>query len=368
LENPIKILVISNYTFFSSTRPEAAIFHGLKQKGVEVTIMTNGNCEHAENFRSAGMKVIDYMPDKKFSKAAVEKIRNEIISGNHQILLLYNSKAIINGIRAAKNLPVKVILYRGYTGNIHWWDLTAYMKYLHPRVDKIVCNSKGVEELLHRQLFFKKDKAITIHKGHDTAWYENTLPVDLTELNIPEGAFVATCVANARRMKGIKYLIKATYFIPTDYPIHLCLVGRGLQSKSIQQLVDNSPNKNKIHFTGFRPDGLRIVRASDVFVLASIKGESITKSVIEAMSLSVAPLITNIPGNRELVNHEQCGLIVSSKNPKALAEGIIRFYENPEERKRYAIAAKAQIHEHFNTKRTVEEYLSMFQSLLAGKS
>lgn len=363
MEKNIKILVVSNYTFFSSTRPEASIFIGLKQLGVDATIMTNGSCEHAENFRNAGIKVIDFMPDKKFSNSATQAIKNELLNGSYDALLLFNSKAIINGINAAKHLPVKVILYRGYTGNIHWCDPTAYFKYLHPRVDKIVCNSKAIEELLHRQLFFKKEKAITINKGHDLQWYENVEPLDLSEFGVPKNAFVAACVANARTMKGIKYLLQATYYVPNDLPIYWLLVGRGLDDAQAKKIQANSPNKNKIIFTGFRPDGLRIVKASQTFVLASIKGESITKSVMEAMSLGVAPVITNIPGNRELVIHEESGLVVPTKNAKAIADAVVKLYNNADKRSVYAENARKRIDQYFNTRKTATEYLAMLKEL-----
>lgn len=363
MKPPIRILVISNYSFFSSTRPEASIFLGLKQLGVDITIMTNGSCEHAENFRKAGINVIDFMPDKKISSKAIKTIKDELVKGNYNALLLYNSKAIINGIKAAKHLPVKVILYRGYTGNIHWWDPTAYFKYLHPRVDKIVCNSKAIEELLHRQWFFKKEKAITINKGHSLQWYEKVEPLNLSEFGIPKNAFVAVCVANARTMKGIKYLLQATHYVPDDLPIYWLLVGRGLDDAQAKKIQANSPNKNKIIFTGFRPDGLSIVKASSTFVLASIKGESITKSVMEAMSLGIAPIITNIPGNRELVIHEESGLVVPSKNPKAIADAVIKLYQNPEMRNAYAENARKRINLHFNTGKTVSEYYNMLNNL-----
>ncbi|MEX0813395.1 MAG: glycosyltransferase family 4 protein [Chitinophagales bacterium] len=364
MSRPIKILVISNYNSFVSSRPEAAIFLGLKQKGVDVEIITDAESEHAQKFKAAGIPVIDALPKKKFSKKSVELIKNRLEKGKHDILLLYNSKAIINGIKAAKNLPVKVVLYRGYTGNIHWWDPTAYAKFLHPRVDKIICNAKAIQELFEKQLFFKKGKAVTINKGHDLNWYRAIEKTDLSEFGIPENAFVVSCVANARRMKGIKYLVKAMDYIPQAMPLHLLLVGKGLDSPDILKIVNKSPNKDKIHFAGYRKDGLNIVKASNVFALASITGESITKAVIEAMSIGIAPLITDIAGNRELVVNGESGIVVPSKNPEALAKGMIRLYENPELCEKYGQNAQERIDQVFNTKRTVEEYLKLFENLV----
>ena len=140
--------------------------------------MTYGDAQYVEKFKSAGIRVVDFHPEKKLDKKEIKRIREELIRTRPDILHLFNSKAIINGIQAAKNLPVKVFLYRGYTGNIHWYDPTAWFKYLHPRVDKIWCIAPSIEKHIRRQLFFKKGKPFTIHKGHHPDWYKNIRAID----------------------------------------------------------------------------------------------------------------------------------------------------------------------------------------------
>ncbi|MFT6174844.1 MAG: hypothetical protein ACJAY4_001066, partial [Cryomorphaceae bacterium] len=150
---PPKILVISNYRSTVTVRPEAEIFIGLAKKGWEIDVMTYGDSPYVKNFKEAGVNVIDFHPEKKFDPKAVEKIRKHLIDEKIDILQLYNSKASSNGIKATKGLDVKIVLYRGYQGNLHWYDPSLYTKYYHPRVDKIICNSIGVEEEFRKQTF-----------------------------------------------------------------------------------------------------------------------------------------------------------------------------------------------------------------------
>ncbi|MCB9337349.1 MAG: glycosyltransferase family 4 protein [Lewinellaceae bacterium] len=364
---PIKVLVISNYRETASVRPEAELFIGLKKAGLDIEIMTYGDAWYVEKFRAAGIKVIDFHPQKKLDKAEIRRIRETLVHGGHHILHLFNSKAIINGIQAAKGLPVKVVLYRGYAGNIHWYDPTAYFKYLHPRVDKITCIAEAIEDYLKGQLFFKKEKAVTIHKGHDLSWYQNIKPLDLSGFNIPENAFVATCVANARPMKGIPYLIQSSYYLPPELPIYYILVGKNLNVGKAAILVKNSPHKDKIYFTEYRNDALHIVAASDVFVLSSIYGEATTKAVIEAMSLGKTPVITDIPGNRGLVVNEQCGLVVPPRNPKGIADAILKLYHHRDLCKKYGVEARKHIMEHFNIRNTVEKTRQLYEQMVSKK-
>ncbi|MBI1224472.1 MAG: glycosyltransferase [Bacteroidetes bacterium] len=361
----IRVLVISDYRETNSVRPEAEMFIGLHRTGVQVTVMTFGEAAYATKFKAEGIRVIDFHPIKKFDKAETKKIRSELEAGQYQILHLFNSPAIINGIRASKGLPVKVVLYRGYEGNVHWYDPSAYFKYLHPRVDKIICITKSNEQLLRRQFFLRKNKVISIRKGHDLSWYSQVKEADLGDLlGISANDFNLICVANNRPMKGIRYLLEATYLLPTTLPINIILVGKDMDMGEEKQLIAESPNRSKIHLLGYRTDVLNLVAATDAFILTSIKGEAITKAVVEAMSLGVTPVITDIPGNAEVVLDGVCGIVVPTKNAKVIAEAILRLYHDRILCKKLGSAAKEHIREQFNIENTIRETKAVYESLI----
>lgn len=360
----IKVLVISDYREYVAVRPEAEIFLGLVKEGFDITIMTYPGTVYGEKFREAGINVIEFHPEKKFHRPSIRRIRKELEEGGYHILHMFNSLASSNGIFAARHLPVKVLLYRGYTGNIHWYDPAIYLKYFHPRVDKIFCIAKAIENMFRKNSVFVKNKAITIAKGHHPDWYKEIRPVaSFEKFGIPPGAFVITNVGNVRPMKGIPYLIKSTHLLPADKPVHLLLIGRGFDKPKIRDLINKSPIKQKIHCPGFVSDPLSLVAASDLFVLASVKGEAITKSVIEAMSLGVAPVITEIAGNADLVIHNQCGLVVPSKNPEALAKAILTLYENPELRIKMAVAAQEHIRKNLHIDSTIGKIKALYTEM-----
>ena len=364
----MKILVISNYHGKVSSRPEAEAMISLAAKGVQLSIMTQGDAEYNNDFRKAGIKCIDFQTIKKFDKKEIAFIRKELIEGEYDIIHLFNGKAIINGIRAARGLSVKVVLYRGYLGNIHWWDPTSYFKYLHPRVDKIWCIAKGVADYINRNTLFTHKKAICIHKGHHPSWYKDIEAADLSEFSIPKDAIVTSIVANTRPMKGIPYLIKSTYHIPASIPFYLLLIGKGLNTDEVKKLVEKSPHKERIIFTGYQNDALQLVKASNIFVLSSLYGEATTKSVIEAMSLGIPPVITDIPGNEGLVINKKCGYVVARKDSIALANAITKLYESPKLRAEFGQTAKNHIANHFTTEKTAKDLYNLYQELTSEKS
>lgn len=361
----MRILVISNYRDYHTTRPEANIFKEMAKTGIDITIMTYGESEHAKEFKAVGIDVIDFHPQLKFNKAEIQKIKDVITNKNIDLVHAFSNKGSYAAVKAAKGLNVKLMLYRGYAGNLEWWNPSSYLKHLSPRVDAIMCNSIGVEQYFHKQLFFKKEKAITINKGHDTNWYSGYSPVDIKkELGLAQDAFLLINVANNRKMKGIPYLMKTISMLPKNKNIHLLLAGRDMNTKENLKILKDAKCEDRVHFLGFRKDVLNVVAACDVFVLSSLFGESITKSVIEAMSLQKPAIITDIPGNVELINNGEQGFVTPVKNSKAMAQAIVKMFEHPEQTKSMGIAAKARIDGDLSSKQTVIKLKSVYQNLI----
>jgi len=362
---PIKVLVISNYRDYHTVRPEAELFIGLAKLGFEVYVITYPDASYIPRFKENGIHVIEAHPTSKNDKESQRIIRETIIEKKIQILQLYNAKGVRNALKAAKDLPVKFVLYRGYSDNIHWYDPSMHFKYLHPRVDKIICNSIGVKELFDKQLFFDKDKAVAINKGHRLEWYSDVQPKDIrSEVGISSDSLLLVNVANNRKMKGIPFLLKAINALPEEANINLLLIGRDMDSKENLQLLSNPTNRKKVHFLGFRTDALEVVASCDSFVSSSITGESITKSIIESMALEVAPIITDIVGNRELVLENENGLIAKKENSESLKEAILKLYYNRELIAQFGKKSKERIATHLHSEQTIEKVKELYESLL----
>lgn len=361
----MRVLVISDYDDnLNAVRPEGALFIGLHKAGVDVQIMTYGHTPFSDTFRKAGMRVIDFHPSKKFDKETVQRIRKELVEQDIQILHLFNNKAIINGIRASKGLDVKVLTYRGYTGNIHWWDPTNYLTHLNPRIDAITCVSDAVKEVFDRQLFFPKGKAVTVSKGHDPAWYENVETASLGEFNFPENAIIVSVVANARRMKGIPYLLQAMEHLPKNSSLYFLLIGRGLDAPETTKELERIGWRDRVVFSGFRKDVLSLVKACDMSLLPSVKGEGLSKVLLESLFLARPTIMTNIGGNKGLAIHNETGLVIPPRDPKAMADALNLLGNNKDLRQKMGMAGQAYISTHYTVDRSVKEMKTVYEALL----
>jgi glycosyltransferase involved in cell wall biosynthesis len=362
----MRVLVISDYDDnYNAVRPEGELFIRLHRSGAAVVaVITKGKAPFAARFREAGMRVVDYHPAKKFDRQAVVRIRQELVDGQYDLLHLFNNKAIVSGIRAARGLAVKVLTYRGYTGNIHWWDPTAYLTHLNPRVSRITCVSDAVKEVFEQQPFFPAGKAVTVSKGHDPAWYAGVEPGDLSEFRLPAGAVVVSVVANARSMKGIPYLLEALSLLPADNPAHFLLIGRGLDDKRTLQTLKRTGQRPRVTFAGFRRDVLALVKACDLSLLPSVKGEGLSKVLLESLFLGQPTIMTDIGGNRGLAIPGETALVIEPRHPSAMAEAIRQLVEDQTLRKQLGAAGRAYIAQHYTVERSVKEMLSVYQDLL----
>lgn len=360
----LKVLFITNYDKpgIHNIRPEAEMILGLKRRGVQTEVMTPRETYWGRRFVEAGIPVHDFRPRRKYSPEAVRVIRDVLKAGRHDVVQLFNNPAIVNGIVASIGLPVKVVTYRGQTGNISRWDPICYLTHLSPRVSRIVCVAEAVRESLLGVVFDPK-KLITIYKGHDLRWYDATERGDLAELGVPPGAFAVCCVANNRPRKGADVLIRAAGLISPGTPIHFLFIGSGMDQEPIRSLVAASPLKDQIHLVGFRENVLGIIASCQASVLPATKREGLPKTVIESMVHGVTPIVTSTGGSAELVEDGVSGLVVPPGDAEALARAVLRLYQDPAATRVMGVRARERIGAQFRLDDAVSAHLALFQEL-----
>ena len=367
------LLVISDYRdSLNAVRPEGRWFVELSRHyGYRITLMTRREgANYLDELEAAGVRIIDWHPEAKFSTADRDRIREELDRGGYDLLHLFNNVANVAGIRAAKGWPGKVITYRGYAGNVHWWDPGAYFQHLSPRVDRIVCVSQAVKDNLDRQRFLDPAKTVVVAKGHDPAWYETVQPADLQDtFDVPADKVVVIVIAHARTMKGLDYLGTAIRRLPAELPLHFLFAGRGLEDTDLPVDLADSPYHDAEDFTfaGYREDVPSLLAAADISLLPSIKGEGLSKVLLESMFLGRATIMTDIGGNRGLARHEETALIIPPRDEDAIVEAVVRLVEDAELRQRLGTAGASFIRQQYRAEHTARRLDEVYRGAMAER-
>lgn len=361
----IKVLCITE----DADRPTTATFVGLQAAGVDVTVMCPAQAERRQWLVEAGVRVLELPLRKRFDRKGVAALRAELERGRYDVLHLFSNKAVQSGLAASRGLPVKIVAYRGIVGNVSFVSPVSWLRFLNPRIDRIVCVANAVRDyfLQMRPAFLRvpAERLVTIYKGHSLDWYRAE-PADLRGFGVPAGAFVVGCVANYRPRKGIEVLVDALALLPRDWSVHLLLVGGGMDAPALAKHIAASPAADRIHVLGYRRDAPSLTAACDAFVLPSIKREGLARSLIEAMAYGVAPVVTDCGGSPELVVDGRSGLVVPVRDPAAIAAALRKLHDDAPLRRALGSAARERIRDDFRIEATIAKTLALYRELVTA--
>jgi len=346
-------------------RPTTETFIGLHHAGLAITVICPSEHPHHRLLVDAGVPTLALRFDRKIDFQAIAALRAELKRGRYDIVHTYTNNALSNTLLATRGLAVKIVAYRGIVAAVGFLDPVSWMRYLNPRIDRIICVCDAIRDyfLGMRPAFLRMpaERPVTVYKGHKLEWYTAT-PTDLGEFGIPPGAFVVACITNNRPRKGLQFLVEAMALLPADIPAHLLLVGR-MQGRILERAIAQSPVADCIHRPGFRHDAPAVSAAADVFCLPSVKREGLPRSVIEAMAYRVPPIVTNSGGSPELVVDGQSGLVVPVRDARAIASAIETLYRDPEYRAKLGQNARERIAKDFRSEDTVTETIAVYREL-----
>ena len=261
-------------------------------------------------------------------------------------------------------LNVKLVLYRGTTGGLHWFDPSSYLNALNPRVDAVICVSESVRQSVTEKVREKlKSRVVTIYKGHDLSWYKNT-PVELEQFNSNSQSFNVVCVLNVRPHKGLSYLLQAAKELADLKDLHIILVGQKTNKKNYIKLIKNSGMQERIKITGYRHDTPEIIAACNVLVSPSYRKEGLPRVLLESLSYKIPVIAAGNSCSKEIIEEGVNGYIVAIKDSHAIANKIRFLYNNPEQLSTLSEHCQQTITDKFSHQITVKKYIEFFQQLL----
>lgn len=347
----------------SNDRPEVELYRRLAAAGHAVFVAHRPDWPAGDHFADTAVVALPLAVRHRLDFGAARALASLIRTHTPDVVYATTNRTLAVALAATRRLPEPAVVgYRGTTGHLSRWDPAAWMTYLHPRLDGIVCVSQAVERYLRR--FHPHARTRTIYKGHDVAWYAYAARPARSEFGIPDGAFVVGFTGSLRPVKGIDVLLKAFARLPLSRDIHALLVG-DVVDKRLAALAAAPALADRVHMTGYRTDAAAIAGICDAFVMPSIAREGLPRAVIEAMAQGVPPIVTRVGGLPELVQDGDCGIVIAPSDPGALADAILALAGSAETRHRLGDAARRRIRDQFAIDATVTELLAFFSELSA---
>lgn len=163
-----------------------------------------------------------------------------------------------------------------------------------------------------------------VNNGVNTQIYQEATPYQKKELINCEGEpFIVTMVARFMPMKRQDTVVEALAILPNK--IHAVFVGGEKEDEGllrVQRLAVEKGVADRVHFLYIRTDVPRILKTSDVVVMAS-DYEGLSLSSIEGMASGKPFIATNVDGLREVVGG--AGLLFANGDSETLASLVNRL-------------------------------------------
>jgi glycosyltransferase involved in cell wall biosynthesis len=102
----------------------------------------------------------------------------------------------------------------------------------------------------------------------------------------------------------------------------------------------------------------------DIVCLPTFYGEGVPRVLIEAAASGLPIVATDIPGCREIVEHESNGLLVSPKDPVQLVKAILRLHEDPALRESMGAAGRRKAVEEFDEEIVIRQTADVYRELV----
>lgn len=139
--------------------------------------------------------------------------------------------------------------------------------------------------------------------------------------------------------------------------LQLIVIGEGTEKKNLAWMAKKLEIDNLVWFVG-RPEHLRKwLNNLDLFITA-IDNPSLDDllTVLRAMLAGLPIISKELIGYEDIIYHLKTGLLVEADNSEAVAQNIIKLYQDKRKRRQFAQAAIERVKNHFSLNKTAEQF------------
>ena len=252
----------------------------------------------------------------------------------------------------AKNIAIKNFTYRILA------SITEFIKYLvksdrivvHTYTDKNTLIKRGVDS---RRIVVIPHGAYTLFKKYGKNRSKNEENCILFFGHITEN-------------KGVEYLMRAVPIISKEIPdIKIIIAGKGDFSKYSKYIMDIS--KFEIYNEYIQNERVpELFSRAKIVVLPYIAHRGHSGVLTVAFSFGKPVVVTNVGSLPELVKNGKEGLVVPPRDPKALADAIIKILEDDKLRKKMSRNALKKAEE-LSWDKIAKKHIKVYEEVIAER-
>jgi 1,4-alpha-glucan branching enzyme len=242
------------------------------------------------------------------------------------------------------------------------WKFRAANYFGQYFADRIICCSHALARWAHRTHCISRRKLSVLHNCVDVERFRSCARPGAVTSGFPQGTTVFCAVGtlgngvNKRMDVCIRAIAEAR---AQQHAVALLVCGDGPQRQDLERLSARLGLQSAVTFLGMQQDVRPALSSSDVFCHAA-PFEPFGIVSLEAMAMSLPVVVPDGGGIGEAVERGVNGFIYSSLDHQALAQIMIWFHLNPEERQEMGRRARRIVEERFSVQSYVERLYQLY--------
>ena len=356
------------------------LIKGLDHKEFEVHVILPNDGVLVEALRQVGaqVSVLDYpiLRRKYFNpKGIVDYIRSynfyakqiALYAQEHSIDMVHNNTAaVLEGIYLKRKFKLPLI-WHVHEIIVKPKAISDFINMLMGRyADNIVTVSQAVANHIKQSPFIKDSQVKVIYNGVDNTVY---YPMDASSIrekfDIAQDALVIGMIGRVNAIKGQNDFIEAVEPLLEKNEQAVAFLAGGVfpgeewRLEELDKRIASSSVVSQIHRIDYYDKTSELYNMFDIFVLPSIKPDSLPTVVLEAMACSKPVVGYNNGGIAEMVVDDKSGCLVKPNRPQELSNAISLLLDSSEKREKFGRVGYQRQKELFS----LESYIKNFSEL-----
>jgi glycosyltransferase involved in cell wall biosynthesis len=178
----------------------------------------------------------------------------------------------------------------------------------------------------------------------------------------PKTGFTLLYVGRLAPVKNHALLLNAFRAAHSSMPgLRLWMVGDGSERQTLESLAAELGIAAQVTFWGQQLDVAPFFSAADAFIMSS-KSEGLPISLLQAFSLGLPAIVTDVGGMAEVVRLAKAGFTVPAADAAEMAATILRLAGSEVEREQFSKNAEAAFHARFTLDAMVDAYMELYRN------